>query len=524
VLTLLLSGCLVNETLYAEERARLLGDRGDTASDGVDADGDGSVASADCDDRDADVYPGATETCDGVDEDCDGEVDVGAEDGTPAWPDRDGDGWGDAEGTSSVRCLPAVGWSDIAEDCDDTRARVYPGAPERLDGVRNDCEAGRADSLTVEDADAILVGEDADDGFGRGIVAGPDLNGDGVGGLVVGALPGGRPEVRLVDDLLDLRSLESVSRIGGWDGVTAPVWGVFGAAPSAMLWLPRRSDVARMVADGAANEVLTTLPVVTTELARRVTPAGEGELLVGSVGDVRRVVDPEAPWSAAIALGGVSGGVRLDAGGDVDGDGYDDVVVGMPDSDRVLVVGGDTLRGTAPLATLVGVAGEGAGTRVRVLGDLDGDGRAEVGVGAPFNDEVRRDAGRIYVVSGVNAVGTVALSDVAGWGVGGRGADDRLGQEFSILNLVGNPNLLMPLPLTVGGDVTRAGTVFLLNTVDAGDISLDDVSVILRGTEVDQSIGASHHVTDISGDGTNDIIITDTPIGFGRLMVFLLDD
>lgn len=85
----------------------------------LDGDGHGSLASGgdDCDEADVDIHGGATEIWyDGIDQNCDGADDY----------DQDGDGnypfeWG---GT----------------DCDDTNADVYPGAPETwYDGIDADC-------------------------------------------------------------------------------------------------------------------------------------------------------------------------------------------------------------------------------------------------------------------------------------------------------------------------------------------------------------------------------------------------
>jgi hypothetical protein len=74
----------------------------DSAPLPVDADGDGIPVGEDCDDTDADSYPGAEELCDGRDNDCDGEADEGLE--TTAFPDRDGDGYGDDAEALSFPC------------------------------------------------------------------------------------------------------------------------------------------------------------------------------------------------------------------------------------------------------------------------------------------------------------------------------------------------------------------------------------------------------------------------------------
>ncbi|MBN2798834.1 MAG: hypothetical protein JXX28_06760 [Deltaproteobacteria bacterium] len=174
--------------------------------DPVDLDGDGTTADLDCDDLDAAAHPGAEEVCDGVDNDCDGEVDNSAVDASPYYADADGDGYGDATTTLDACSVPAgyvandtdcddadaafhpgapetdcadpadyncdgsVGYADAdadgvpaCEECDDSRADVFPGADEVCDGIDNDCD-GSADEDPI---DAPPWYADADgDGFG----------------------------------------------------------------------------------------------------------------------------------------------------------------------------------------------------------------------------------------------------------------------------------------------------------------------------------------------------------------------
>ena len=105
-----------------------------------DADGDGyRPVDGDCHDGDAQIYPHAPELCDGVGQDCD---ELRDEDF-----DVDEDGFTDLE-----RCAEGT-------DCDDLNAATYPGAVELCDGIDNDCdyaidETFDAACLTPEDFDA----------------------------------------------------------------------------------------------------------------------------------------------------------------------------------------------------------------------------------------------------------------------------------------------------------------------------------------------------------------------------------
>lgn len=116
----------------------------------------GRVASnTDCDDEEDYTYPGATELCDGKVNDCNqrragvpvGEIDLDNDryvacgfDGTVPW-----------QGATTV---------NVGEDCAPTDPNTYPYAPERCDGITNDCIA-RAGASTAAPAN-----ETDDDGDG----------------------------------------------------------------------------------------------------------------------------------------------------------------------------------------------------------------------------------------------------------------------------------------------------------------------------------------------------------------------
>jgi hypothetical protein len=91
-------------------------------------------------------------------------------------------------------------------------------------------------------------------------------------------------------------------------------------------------------------------------------------------------------------------GIGIEAAGDVNGDRIPDVIAGAPYADQAFVYSG---RDGKVLLTLRGDAsGEAFGQRVSDAGDIDRDGYGEVLVGAPRNDEAGTDAGRVYVFSG----------------------------------------------------------------------------------------------------------------------------
>jgi len=131
-------------------------------SDGpVDADGDGFGSDEDCDDADASANPGAAEVCDGVDNDCDGVVDgPDATDATDWFLDQDADGYGDPDTVERACEAPAGAIAD-GRDCDDAEPTAWPDAPERCDGIDNDC-----DGIIDNDVQDTWYADSDGDGFG----------------------------------------------------------------------------------------------------------------------------------------------------------------------------------------------------------------------------------------------------------------------------------------------------------------------------------------------------------------------
>ena len=123
----------------------------------------------DCDDSSAEASPVGSEKCDGLDNNCNGRIDEGQSPLTTYYRDVDGDGYGDsAAPLMACQCLNGCvpqGYADKAGDCGPMDAARHPGAPERCNGLDDDC------NNTIDDgALAEPIGNDCNEG-GLGLCA-----------------------------------------------------------------------------------------------------------------------------------------------------------------------------------------------------------------------------------------------------------------------------------------------------------------------------------------------------------------
>ncbi|MEM7155850.1 MAG: Ig-like domain-containing protein [Myxococcota bacterium] len=154
-------------------------------------------------------------------------------------------------------------------------------------------------------------------------------------------------------------------------------------------------------------------------------------------------LDTVAQGNGGVAIDGENGsdysGYTVDGAGDVNGDGFADVLIGAPWADpngnssgRTYVVYGAEDFGTGPISLADVAAGLGgfaldgenaydyAGRGLSRAGDVDGDGRSDILVGAPGYDGPSSASGRSYIVLGQETVAAspIALADIVS-GAGG---------------------------------------------------------------------------------------------------------
>ncbi len=95
-------------------------------------------------------------------------------------------------------------------------------------------------------------------------------------------------------------------------------------------------------------------------------------------------------------------GSAVAAAGDVDNDTFDDIIIGAPSDNAVYIYRGSStgLNTTAAWAGNSDQADSNYGAAVAGLGDVNGDGYADIGIGAPFYNNTEGNSGMVYVCKG----------------------------------------------------------------------------------------------------------------------------
>lgn len=394
----------------------------------------------------------------------------------------------------------------------------------------------KLDFANLGTAGISIKGNNINHGIGISLSAAGDVNGDSFDDFIIGAAYGQRGESYLIFGGNALPSTLDLATLGS-RGVTFTSateqdrggWSVSGAG-----------DVN---GDGF-DDLIIGSPF---DLDIRFSSRSQAYLIYGRANfpTVQSLLSSDLGINREIEGQPNAMGMSVSAAGDVNGDGFDDLIIGAPLSDATsiprtdagasyLIFGGPSIRGLdlsnlgSQGVKIIGAdPGDEMGRSVSNAGDINGDGYDDLIIGARYADatnNIKSDAGESYVIFGrpvfptiidlqnlgsssMTIIGTDA-NDLSGYRVSGAGDVNADGYDDILIGAPGadGPGNGRPFAgesYVVFGNATLPRT---LNLAQLGDAGILILGAPFSGGELQPGIAESD-AGDVNGDGFDDFIV-----------------